>query len=465
MEERVEHMEFLLKCAILLLTGLQLLKALTGVELQTPSLAAVGVILGLGLPRIGKGFKTATLLFFGMGVSLLAYSGSPWTVWSKGLLAMANVIAIMTIMQCFALPIKLGEYQNGLHDWLVGRLKGERSLYVFTTLATHLFASFLLFGTIPVMISLLGETIRRSAQSYERFVATALSRGYGLVVLWAPGAINVLLVMQATGVSWSQLLMPGLVLSVLGLLLSFSLEGRRDVRDWREGETIGAEMDAATTNRQGQRELRDISLVILGLIASTLLLDALRFGTAGGRILLSGGVVALGWSGKFIRTPGFWTALQRHWQTEVGKTADLAVFFVAMGIFSLAVEQAGVVELLRRALAAFADVAGAGTIFVVPVLLIAAALVGIHPFIMIVMCGKIFTALQLPVPALTLALALSLGGVISYMVSPFAGIVMTLAAFLQVKPAAIALRWNGRYCALLLVLGLAFSYLWGKTFG
>lgn len=41
-----------------------------------------------------------------------------------------------------------------------------------------------------------------------------------------------------------------------------------------------------------------------------------------------------------------------------------------------------------------------------------------------------------------MALCLAVGGSISYMVSPFAGVIMTIAKFVNAKAQDVAIRWN-----------------------
>jgi len=86
-------------------------------------------------------------------------------------------------------------------------------------------------GAIPLSINLMGKTIesRLPKESADRFLAVTVSRGYVLAVLWAPPAINLYLVGQATGIPWSQLLVPGILLAMIGFGLSYWSELRHGV--------------------------------------------------------------------------------------------------------------------------------------------------------------------------------------------------------------------------------------------
>lgn len=78
-----------------------------------------------------------------------------------------------------------------------------------------------------------------------------------------------------------------------------------------------------------------------------------------------------------------------------------------------------------------------------------------------VILGKILTALSLPIPAVSIALILLLSSSISFIASPFAGMVLMTAKFLNVKPMEVAVTWNAGYCVLFLAEGILFACLWG----
>jgi hypothetical protein len=117
-------------------------------------------------------------------------------------------------------------YDEAIRLWAEKRFRSERSLFIFSTLITHVLASFLIMGAIPLSMTLLGSTIRSRRRQPDRFLSAAISRGYVLTAIWAPGAINLHLVVQATCVAWSSILLPGAVMAALGLGLSYWREKR-----------------------------------------------------------------------------------------------------------------------------------------------------------------------------------------------------------------------------------------------
>ena len=136
-----------------------------------------------------------------------------------------------------------------------------------------------------------------------------------------------------------------------------------------------------------------------------------------------------------------------------------------MGLLATAVEKSGLLALIQPGLQDMANALGALAIIALPVLMILGAVLGIHPFISIVLFGHVFSTLALPIAPVSLALGLAIGGSISYIVSPFAGIVIPLAKFVKCRTVDIALRWNWIYSLVFFVEGIVFAYFWGQAFG
>lgn len=456
-------MQIAFKLALVILVGLHVVKPFFQTNLAVEMFVASVIVLLSGLTLMGKGFKTATLVFLLAGSLLLLYSGQPVFVWIGAVNMMTSVIAIWIVMQAFSIPIKLGEYNIAVRYWLNKSFGGPRALFIFTTVVTHVFTSFLMLGAIPVVVSLMEHTLKQSVDNYERFMATATSRGYCLASLWAPGAINLSLVMQATGRSWSEVFIPGVVLSILGVGLSYFIEAKAGLFSGGKLYTATITQKVSGNQREKYRAFQIIA-VVLGLVLLTLVLDKLHFGAAYNRIILAGLVVFAVWMVTLRKQPNLKQIATAYWNIDMLKAADLAPFFIAIGLFSAAVENSELMMVIQNFLQGVSNELGLLAIVLIPLLIILCAVFGLHPFITIVMLGKILMLLNLPVPPLTIALCLALGGSISYMVSPFAGVIMTIAKSINVKGGDIAIRWNWFFCIAYFSVGIVFAYYWGEMF-
>jgi hypothetical protein len=195
------------------------------------------------------------------------------------------------------------------------------------------------------------------------------------------------------------------------------------------------------------------------------LMESLRIGQKSSRMVLAGALVAFGWMLALSRRPGMAPALKRYWNDGVLKTADIAPFFVAMGIFSDALESSGAMDVVGPVLQSAAGALGPAAVVMIGLLIILCSLVGIHPFITIVLFGKILAHADLPIPTLTIGLSLAIGGAASYMVTPFAGVIMTISKLIGAKATDVAVRWNWLFVLAFFAIGMLFAFTWGALFG
>jgi hypothetical protein len=421
------------------------------------------LLLVASVPLMGRSFKKITVMFLVLGVGLMFYAGQPLSAWIAAVLSMKNVISIIVVMQLFSIPIEVGKYNMAVRYWLQKSVKSQSILFLFTTVVTHLFSSFLLFGTVPVMVSLLGDTLKRSVSHYERFLSAAVLRGYSLALLWAPGAIILLLVVQATRVAWIEVLIPGLLLSLIGMITSVILESRlRLSADLKVGrEAVDA---SPLTEAAARRKAYQVIIVVLGLVLLTVILEKAHFGLYSSRVLFAGAIIVLIWTSAFVRRPEFYPTLKNYWQQELLKPIDLVPLFLSLGIFSMAIEKAGLIAVVQPGLQAIVNTMGEFSMAALPAFMILCALAGVHPYVSIIMIEKVLSALQLPIEPVSLALSLSVGSVICFILSPFAGMVLTLAKFIDSRTVDIAFRWNWAFSLIFFVEGVLFAYCWGRIF-
>ena len=447
-------MQRLCQYAILTVTFLHLLHIFTPMPELFLSICTLGIFFS-GLPLQKKGFRTITLLFFLSGIALLALYQLPFSLWITSLNSMTHIIAILVVMQLFSLPIQVGEYAKAVEYWLRKLFKKESSLYLFAMIVTNLFSSFLLFGTVPVMVALFDKALKNSVSDSKRFLATAIMRGYTLVLFWAPGAVMILLVMQITHITWSEIFLPGLLLSTLGMLTSYALEHFLGLNRPIVHHDMAPLPLASSTARF---KTLHIFMIVLSLIGLITFFEAHAIGTSTGRILIAGALVSLGWIFYYRKHPRLGETLKEYWNHGIMQATDFSVFFIAVGLFAGAVDHSGVLELMRPFLQESVNHLGMFAIFIIPVVFIIIAILGIHPFVLIVMLGKIFLAISLPLSPLGIAMILMLSSAIAFIISPFAGMSLMTAKLLHVKPFDVSIRWNILFCSLFLLEGLLFAY-------
>lgn len=455
-------MKSICKIAILLIALLHVVKIFVPVDLL-PILFVVTILFFIcGFPMQGKGFKKISLFFLLIGCVILTYYELPIVLWMKAFVSMTNLVAIIVVMQLFTLPIELGEYSKTIEFWLKKSFKKESSLFLFTMFVTHVFSSFLMFGTVPVIVSLFSKALQNNISNYQRFLAVAIVRGYAMVLFWAPGAVMMLLVLQVTNITWFELFFPSFLLSLIGIGTAYLLE-----HVTRLNKPILAavtkQIALPETVTLAYKQSVHIFLVVVGLLVLIAFFETFSVGSGTGRILLAGLLVAGLWLLYYRDHDQFSSVFYRYWENGVMKSVDLSVLFIAMGLFAGAIDQSGILIQLQPILQNVINQLGLFSIIAVPIIYIFFAMTGIHPLILTVIFGKILMTLALPLPAISIALLLLLAGTISFTLSPFAGMALMTAKFLNVKPIDVAVKWNAVFGGLFFVEGIIFICLWGGT--
>lgn len=452
-------MKRIYKIAILALALMQFGQIFIRVDFAPAIFIAAAIIGLIGIKLLGKSFRIITIVFFVMGLGLLILYRQPFTIWMSSFGYMTKLISILVVMQLFTIPIETGKYNLALQHMLKKICNKESRLFLFTMFITHVFSCFLSMGAVPIVMTLMRDTIQDQVPDYKRFTATAVSRGFTLGTLWAPGAATIFLIGQITQIGWPTLFFPSLFLAFAGIAVSYFLELKQHhISTIVSKPELETDMLLEHEEKVLQNKVWHIVGAVVTLIALTMLFIQLNISTSASAVILSGVIVVSVWILLLIKEPGLKNAAKNYWDSAIFKAADIAPFFVAIGVFSGGFQNSGIDRYLEQGLQASAGSIGLIAIVLIPIIIIVLALIGLHPLVSIALLGQIVMTIHLPLPALTIALCLNLGGSVAYMVSPFAGIIMLIAKFINTKATDIAIRWNWLFCTLYFVLGILMAY-------
>jgi len=455
----------LFRLSVLSVVAINVAQTVFGMHMVTPMFLVAVAALISGFPQMSRSFRRASVIFLVLGLLLLAWRRHPLSVWLQSAGSMTNIIAIVTVMQIFTVPIKSGGYDTAIKVWMQGRFRKRSSLFLLTTLTTHILTSFLNMGAVPVMVSLFGPTLEHRYTDWKRFFSQATTRGYVLAALWAPGAINIYLIVQATGLSWSKVFIPGILIATLGIGLSMLMESRTPDNQNPSAIELSDDTDDKPATRNESGKVIQVIAVAIVFVVVVALMDQFGIGASSGRSVLAGALIALGWTLVLSGKPGVPEAFTEYWREGTLKVADIAPFFVAMGVFSTGIEGSGFLELAGPVLQSISQFLGPASVILIAFLIVVTSLVGLHPFITIVLFGKILAYTNLSISPLTVALSLSAGSITAYMVTPFAGVIMAIARSIGVRTIDVAFNWNWRFCSIFFVITIVFAFLWGAWFG
>jgi len=214
--------------------------------------------------------------------------------------------------------------------------------------------------------------------------------------------------------------------------------------------------------KQAWRSVVDIILVVISMIALIYLLEVSKMFTSTYCVMLSGLVIFSLWMIKYVKKPSLKSVLKNYWQVGFLKATDLTLIFIAIGILTESFKNADLIHYFSHVMGI--GQWGFGLIALIPLVVISLSIIGLHPMITVTLIGSISMSVHSDNPPLAIALALLLGAIISFVVSPLTGIILTLANFLNTKSSQISLRWNGLFSLVYLFEGILLIYAWVKFF-
>lgn len=422
--------------AMTAMTLLYLLEVLTGLPAGRAAEAAGAVVLAVNLPVMGRTFRAPAWIFLLAGAGLLLAAGAPASQWLEGLGSMLKTAVILIVMQGLSLAMGRGRYERAVSECLRGGAGGPAGLFCLVMLLAHLLAGVMSLGSVVVILAAAAPVLEGGES--RRLMAAAVSWGYCTLFLWAPGTVTVLMSMQIFDLDWRSYFPPAFALSLLGLGLGAAL-----ARPLFRGPAWEAlRPGGVRPSREAWGKVGRLAGILLAIVAGITVLERMGFSTATGRLL----AVTLAVSGIWLlaqgRAPGLPPVLRTWWEEALPKNGDLSCFFLAMGIFSGAVQYSGLSQVLTQFCQDRQALLGPLVLPLLPAAVVLFSLAGLHPFVSVLMIGPILAGLRLPSSPLQLGLAMSLGCCLSYMLSPFAGLILALSGGLEEPPARICLRSN-----------------------
>ena len=433
--------------AMMAMTVFYLLDTLLPVSTAGAASAAAAVVLAANLPFMGKTFRAPAWIFFLAGAGVLLWTRAPLSQWAEGLESMMKTAVILIVMQSLSLAMRRGGYEEAVSACLGAGAKSLAGLFCLIMVLAHLLASVMSLGSVVVILAAILPAVTGRLDESTRFVAASVSWGYCALFLWAPGTVTVLMSMQVFNLSWQAYFPPAFALAMLGLALGAAMallkfHGRR-----LDGDAASPPPTRAAWGKVGR-----LAAILAVIVAGITILERAGFSSSTGRLLVMTLAVAGIWLLGQGRVPSAPPILRSWWESYLPKNVDLSAFFLSMGIFSAAIQYSGFSGVLTALCQRHQALLEPPVLPLLPVAIVAFSLVGLHPFVSVLMVGPILAGMSLGVTPLQLGLAMSLGCCLSYMLSPFAGLILALSSGLRESPARICFRANLGYAAAYYVL-------------
>ena len=421
--------------AMVLLIVLYIIEALTGHSLQYITAGAAFIILVFNLPYMGKTFKTPAWIFFGLGSIILLFTRAPLSQWVYGMNSMLKTVVILISVQTLSLAIDRGGYEKAVADCLGAGVENTWILYCLLMIISHILASVMSLGSVVVILAAVLPAIHGKMDNEKDFIISAVTCGYCTLFLWAPGTVTVLMSMQVFEISWQDYFMPSFMLAMFGLLIGAVLSWF-----YYHGKKLKSDNRGQKLDTKALKKILQLAFVMAIIVIGIGILEKLKFSTSIGRLLIVTLLVSVIWLIVQKSDSPIKSVPSKWWNVMLPKNNDLSAFFISMGVFSAAISYSGIENVMVEIGNSYPLLFQHWVLWTLPLIIVLLSLIGIHPFVSVLMVGPIIAGMNLPFSNLQMGLAMSLGCCVSYMVSPFAGLILALSNGLKEKPAHICFK-------------------------
>jgi hypothetical protein len=383
------------------------------------------------------------------GLALIIAYKQPFTTLFDGAISMVNLIGILVALQLFTVPVFVGNYGPAVESLVLRYAKKEKHLFIIVTIVSCLLASFLFAGTVPVVLAFLEKTIDKNVRNKNQFISAAISRGFTTALLWSPAALTLLFTMQATNTQWADIIPYLLLLCVFAMATSYVLEWRLVLHDRPiKMATHEQNIEVLPDGKTAWKQMLHIIMVVIGIVIGVYMLSSFTELSSTHCVIITGVIIFLLWMAALRRNSGKGAAMFNYFRDGILKSQDLGAMFIAIGIFTEAVKGSGITEYIQPYLSA-ATSQKYLFLALLPAVFLILSLIGIHSFISIVIVGNLLSTVNLPFSMVPVAIAIMSGSVLSYGISPFAGITLTISKYLNCSSFDVSVRWNGLYSILI----------------
>lgn len=389
-----------------------------------------GILLWPTVPRQSK-IQVTVLLVVGFGLIgwVMVRGGEiPWQLLIKG---NAGLIAMLAAVSFLQIVGPMGTTQSQHYP------RGRKALWQ-TLLGVHFVGAVINLSTVFIMARALASKGRLGRQHY-----ISLSRLFGAAAFWSPFfASMAAALIYAPGAQLTSLILFGLPLAAVSLLLTAFDVSAVGVKDFH-GYPISISslwLPGALAFSILSLHALDPNISILGLIAA--LVPAISVAV----VFLRGSNAGRkdNQYKQQNKTPTALRTLHRHVTVNLPKMSPELSLFLGAGVMA-----AGIATVVLEFNLAFpASSFGGGEAASLLVLLVLAAMVGVHPIIGVAAASPVILPLN-PDPSLLASTFLAAWG-IGVAASPLSAMNLALQGSFSMRAFDI-LRWNGRYAALMVL--------------
>ncbi|MEH7126297.1 hypothetical protein V7127_24105 [Bacillus sp. JJ1773] len=392
-----------------------------------------------------------SLFFLFIGVYLQVSNGVSIDSLFYSFANISNIITFIGIIPILAIPIKiLFDSKKGLSD-MTSDIKSNQGLYNKGQTLSFSMGSIMNLGAIPMSWTILeGKELNDDA---NRSLATSITRGFSLAMLWSPIGAGVAIIVDTTGVFVIKLLPISLGIAIFGLLLdrfinSFSKNPFRLVTE-------------ISLQKTPKSRVMYLVFPLLLFMTSTILLDLiLPYG-----MLYIIAITTLPftyiWSFFLKRTKKYQILLKGHIETGIPGMYGQFGILLSAGFFVNSLENKKFINSLFYYFSMLKEYVGVSTLLIIGMTsVIILAMIGVHQFVAFSLISVMINPLELGISPVIYSLGMLTALSTGIMISPFNGSTALMSSLIKDSPFVIV-KWNIIFASIFfsLIAGFLILYL------
>jgi TRAP-type C4-dicarboxylate transport system permease large subunit len=414
------------------------------------SMSCLLLIFSMITARLGN--KLAALILMLAGLVIIALEQPTALALLDGFARNMNLIALFVMVPLIGVMISTGGYLTAMRNVLQNRKAKSLSAYRLGKLLTSSMGIFLNLGTLPIVHRVVSD----STTGYEqKKMGLVLQRAFVFCMFWSPYFVNVGLMLTLFDVTWLQIAGAGILFGTLYLVCSLYFNRRQTfVNDhWIEDVSGTDQLDVT----EDKKKLIGLVRWSLCLLFVSLTLDFLTEYP----MLTIVTVVALLYPFLWSVTIGVYREyleqLTQYVQHVFHRLQNEILIFISAGFFGAALSYTQIGQWISEQILFLSQGSVLVFTFLVMLLTIGLAVLGIHPVIIVIGIGGSLSPDIFGVSPVYMAVLMLVSWALGAAVSPLSGIVLMTSNLTNERTSVIA-KLNAPLTLFMVVLSVIILY-------
>lgn len=361
-----------------------------------------------------------------MAIMLITSSGSAFFhgLW-EGLRQMRALVGLLFIVPIVSWVLRYEPYIEDVMIFFRKQLNGSKRFYGGVMAVIQIINYFVLIGTIPIMYQFVHTFLKgKKGEVWETYRTSAVMRGFALGTLWIISIPSFSYAIQSTGASLTLAILQGFLVTVAGIILALiflHVQEKRGGLDLSAGiqEEIDRVLKDGSPHGLVKQKVIEFMILFVSLFGSILVIHLIFHWD----LLVVIPLVVLGWTLIYFLIKGNLVRFLQESKYYVLRGIPLKAkemsIFLSAGLLIYALNASGWGQIVVESIYQLTDgIPGFNFLWVLPLIVVMLGLMGLSPLTVMVLLGGIVQSIDLPYPPELILLSLTMGSVITILLSP-----------------------------------------------